>query len=64
VAQAQRGGFKAFEIIPGGESAVIGSEFYANMLALWLTNDYHDAYFTPADVNKSKYLIKILKPKK
>lgn len=31
----------ASETIPGGNSAVIGSPFYADQLPLWLTNQYH-----------------------
>ncbi|GAA0704322.1 penicillin acylase family protein [Dokdonella soli] len=31
----------ANEVIPGGNSAVIGSPFYADQLPLWLTNQYH-----------------------
>ncbi len=31
----------ASEVIPGGNSAVLGSPFYADQLPLWLTNQYH-----------------------
>lgn len=31
----------ASEIIPGGQSGVLGSPFYASQLARWLTNQYH-----------------------
>ncbi|MBL8299850.1 MAG: penicillin acylase family protein [Rhodanobacteraceae bacterium] len=31
----------ASEIIPGGQSAVLGSPFYASQLGRWLTNNYH-----------------------
>lgn len=31
----------ASEIIPGGQSAVLGSPLYASQLGRWLTNDYH-----------------------
>ena len=31
----------ATEIIPGGQSAVLGSPLYASQLGRWLTNNYH-----------------------
>jgi penicillin amidase len=31
----------ASEIIPGGQSAVLGSPLYASQLGRWLTNNYH-----------------------
>lgn len=31
----------ASEIIPGGQSGVLGSPFYASQLSRWLTNEYH-----------------------
>ncbi|RMG56278.1 MAG: hypothetical protein D6723_00680 [Acidobacteria bacterium] len=34
-------GVNGFEIIPGGESGVVSSPFYASMLGRWLTNHYH-----------------------
>ena len=35
------GGIRGFQIIPGGQSGVPGSPYYANMLGRWLTNRYH-----------------------
>ncbi len=32
---------RAFEILPGGQSAVLGSPTYASQLRRWLTNSYH-----------------------
>jgi penicillin amidase len=43
-------GVNAFQIIPGGQSGIIGSPFYANMLGRWLTNRYHPMLLTPAAV--------------
>ncbi|NCT66052.1 MAG: penicillin acylase family protein [Rhodanobacteraceae bacterium] len=31
----------AVEVIPGGNSTVLGSPFYADQLPFWLVNDYH-----------------------
>ena len=28
-------------VLPGGESGILGSPFYANLLGRWLTNDSH-----------------------
>lgn len=45
------------EVIPGGESGVLGSPFQGDQLQLWLTNDYKRLYRTPAEVvnNTSTY---------
>ena len=39
----------AYEVIPGGNSAVIGSPNYADQLPLWLTNNYHPLAIPVAD---------------
>jgi penicillin G amidase len=46
--------FKAYEVIPGGESGVFGNKFYGSMFNMWLTNKYHDAYFYSAEVGRIK----------
>ena len=38
----------AFEVIPGGESAVLGDPNYASQLLLWLTGNYHPLVVDPA----------------
>jgi len=40
---------KAYEVIPGGNSGVIGSPNYADQLPLWLTNNYHPLAIPVAD---------------
>ncbi|MEM6794839.1 MAG: penicillin acylase family protein [Acidobacteriota bacterium] len=40
-------GIEARQVIPGGQSGVLGDPNYASQLGLWLTNDYHDVLFTP-----------------
>jgi penicillin amidase len=39
----------AAEVIPGGNSGVLGSANYADQLPLWLTNRYHPLAITVAD---------------
>jgi penicillin amidase len=39
----------ASEIIPGGQSAVLGSPSYASQLGRWLTNNYHPLIVNQAD---------------
>ena len=39
----------ASEIIPGGQSAVLGSPLYASQLGRWLTNNYHTLHVNQAD---------------
>ena len=41
-------GVEAEEVIPGGESGVVGSPLYADQLPLWLTNRYHPLLLTMA----------------
>lgn len=38
------------EVIPGGESGVLGHPFYGSQLPLWLTNRYHPFPFLPDEV--------------
>jgi len=38
----------AFEVIPGGESAVLGDPNYASELLLWLTGSYHPLVVDPS----------------
>lgn len=38
------------EVIPGGESGVLGHPFFASQLPLWLTNRYHPFPYRPNDV--------------
>ena len=39
----------AAEVIPGGNSGVLGSPNYADQLPLWLTNNYHPLAVPVAD---------------
>jgi penicillin amidase len=39
--------------LPGGESGVLGSPLYANILGRWLTNDYYDIRQRMRDVKQS-----------
>ena len=39
--------------LPGGESGVLGSPLYANILGRWLTNDYYDIRQRNRDVKQS-----------
>jgi penicillin amidase len=44
------GGVDAMQVIPGGQSGVLGSPFQFDQLLLWLTNHYHPVYLTPGQV--------------
>ena len=46
-------GIKGRTVLPGGESGVLGSPLYANILGRWLTNDYYDIRQRFKDVKKS-----------
>ena len=46
-------GIRGHTVLPGGESGVLGSPLYANILGRWLTNDYYDIRQRVRDVKKS-----------
>ena len=48
-----RRGISGRTVLPGGESGVLGSPLYANILGRWLTNDYYDIRQRVNDVKKS-----------
>jgi penicillin amidase len=46
-------GISGRTVLPGGESGVLGSPLYANILGRWLTNDYYDIRQRNRDVKQS-----------
>ncbi|MDH3673580.1 MAG: penicillin acylase family protein, partial [Gammaproteobacteria bacterium] len=46
-------GIRGKTVLPGGESGVLGSPLYANILGRWLTNDYYDIRQHVNDVKQS-----------
>ena len=46
-------GISGRTILPGGESGVLGSPLYANILGRWLTNDYYDIRQRNRDVKQN-----------
>ena len=46
-------GIRGRTVLPGGESGVLGSPLYANILGRWLTNDYYDIRQRNKDVKQS-----------
>jgi penicillin amidase len=51
-------------IIPGGQSAIIESEFFADQTKLWLANETLPMRFSPKDVAAGATLREVYKPKK
>ena len=51
VSQHRRGKVRSVSIWPGGVSEELGSPFYANLLPLWLTNDYVLLLLTHPEIN-------------
>jgi penicillin G amidase len=62
VGELRRSGIKSVQIIPGGESGVVGNQFYTDQLSLWLTNEYHDIFFARAEIASNRYSMIIYKP--
>jgi len=55
VGELRRHGIKSVQIIPGGESGVLGDRFYSDQLSAWLTNEYHSILFTPDEFNSRRF---------
>lgn len=51
-----------FEVIPGGESGVLGHPFYANQLPLWLTHGIHPFAYRPGDVVDQTAIFEVFMP--
>lgn len=56
------GAIAAQEIIPGGESGVLGSPHRADQLGRWLTNQYHPLLITSAQVRAASVSVTVLEP--
>lgn len=50
VAELRPDGIQAFEVIPGGESGVLGSAHYGDQVKTWLANGYHPLFFTKREI--------------
>jgi penicillin G amidase len=62
VGELRRSGIKSVQIIPGGESGVVGNRFHTNQLSLWLTNEYHDIFFSRWEIESNRYSKIVYKP--
>jgi acyl-homoserine lactone acylase PvdQ len=49
-------------IIPGGQSAIIESEFFADQTKLWLANETLPMRFSPKDVAAGAIIREVYKP--
>jgi penicillin amidase len=57
------GSIRGETILPGGNSGVLGSPFYGNLLPRWLTNDTYDVRFQRGDVNQAADTKTVFVPK-
>lgn len=55
-------GLRTLQVIPGGQSGILGHPHYASQLGLWLTNDYHPMWFTPEEVEQNKVSEQVFRP--
>jgi penicillin amidase len=55
-------GVESAQIMPGGESGVLGNRFYADQVGSWLTNDYRPVFFTVHDINRNRFSKTVYKP--
>lgn len=62
IGEARPNQVRAVEVIPGGASGVFGQRFFGNQLGLWLTNDFHDAYFNLVEVLMNEFSTEIFVP--
>jgi hypothetical protein len=58
------GSIRGETILPGGDSGVIGSPFYGNLLPRWLTNDTYGIRFKRGDVKKAASTKNVFVPAK
>jgi penicillin G amidase len=62
VGELRRGRIRSVQVIPGGESGVVGNRFYGDQLSLWLENKYHDVFFSRGEVESNRFSKIIYKP--
>jgi penicillin G amidase len=62
VGELDPAGIDAEQVIPGGQSGVLGSPHYASQLGRWLTNHYHPMWINPRDVGPNGVSIDVLLP--
>jgi penicillin amidase len=62
VGVTKRSGIEADQIIPGGESGVLGRRHYVSQLGRWLTNHYHPVLLSPQDVAAEAVAEQVLRP--
>jgi penicillin G amidase len=62
VGELRRSGIKSVQIISGGESGVVGNRFHTNQLSLWLTNEYHDIFFSRWEIESNRYSKIVYRP--
>jgi penicillin G amidase len=62
VAELSRHGIRSEQIIPGGESGVIGNRFFSNQLSSWLTNEYHPVLFTDNEIDCNRFSKVVYRP--
>jgi penicillin amidase len=62
VGELRCGGIKSEQIIPGGESGVVGDRFHTDQLSLWLTNEYHDILFSRSEIDRNRFSKIVYKP--
>lgn len=62
VGATERSGIKADQVIPGGESGVLGRRHYVSQLGRWLTNHYHPLLLSPEDVEAEAVSEQVLRP--
>jgi len=50
VAEVRPEGIKSYQVIPGGESGVLGARHFGDQLRMWLANEYHPVLITDHEV--------------
>lgn len=62
VGATERSGIEADQMIPGGQSGVLGRRHYVSQLGRWLTNHYHPLLLSPEDVQAEAVSEQVLRP--
>ena len=62
VGELRRGGVRGKSSLPGGESGVLKSPFYVNLLEPWLTNDTFRVHVSPPRILKNALSVETFVP--
>ncbi|MCI0485408.1 MAG: penicillin acylase family protein [Blastocatellia bacterium] len=64
IAELNPKGVKSLQVLPGGQNADTGDPFFSDQMNLWLTNRYHEVYFTQRDLSRNTASTQRFRPRR